>query len=197
MQCMTVDARLVRPKRVLALFALATLIAFGASPVRAAEPATVELLDVFATACLGKFPDDAELRKYARDKQFDIMAAERLHRLLGTDPGEGWVQKGAYRQYLLTLELPPYHTCAIRAANAKTPDLIATFSERIGGWVASRPGTSLTGPSKQTASIGGIPSEVHVWGLDRGPGKSGETLMVVVPSPPDVTEVRLVRGINR
>jgi hypothetical protein len=46
-------------------------------------------------------------------------------------------------------------------------------------------------------SIGGIPSEVYVWDLNRGPGKSGETLMAVVPSPPDVTEVRLVRGINR
>jgi hypothetical protein len=199
MESMTPDATRVRlmNRRLMQPLAIAVLIAFGASPVRAAEPATAELLEVFAAACLAKFPDDTEVRKYAREKQFDVMADERLHQLLGTDPGEGWVQKGAHRQYLLTLELPPYHTCAIRAVNAKTPDLIPTFSERIGSWTAGQAGVSLKGPSKQTASIGGIPSEVFVWGLDRGPGKSGETLMAVVPSSPDVAEVRLVRGINR
>jgi hypothetical protein len=199
MESMTPDATRARltNRRLMQPLAIAILIAFGASPVRAAEPATAELLEVFAAACLTKFPDDTEVRKYAREKQFDVMADERLRRLLGTDPGEGWVQNGAYRQYLLTLELPPYHTCAIRAVNAKTPDLIPTFSEQIGSWAAGQAGASLKGPSKQTASIGGIPSEVYVWGLDRGPGKSGETLMAVVPSPPDVTEVRLVRGINR
>lgn len=196
---MTPDATRARltDRRLMQRLAIAVLIAFGTSPVRAAEPATAELLEDFAAACLAKFPDDAELRKYAREKQFEVMADERLHRLLGTDPGEGWVQKGAHRQYLLTLELPPYHTCAIRAVNAKTPDLVQAVSGRIGSWAASQAGASLKGPSKQTASIGGIPSEVYVWALDRGPGKSGETLMAVVPSPPDVTEVRLVRGINR
>jgi hypothetical protein len=184
-------------RRLVPHLGIAVLIALGALPVRAAEPATVELLDVFAAVCLAKFPDDADVRQYAREKQFDVMADERLHRLLGTDPGEGWVQTGAYRQYLLTIELPPYHTCAIRAVNAKTADLVPALSERIGSWAASQAGTSLKGPSRQTASFGGVPSEVYVWGLDRGQGKSGETLMAVVPSPPDVTEVRLVRGINR
>lgn len=176
--------------------AIAILITLAPLPVGAAEPATVELLDVFAAVCLAKFPDDADVRHYASEKQFDVMAEERLRRLLGTDPGTGWVQKGAFRQYLLTIEFPPYHTCAIRASNAKTPDFVPTFTERIGGWAASQMGARLKGPSRQTASIGGVSSEVYLWELDRGPGKSGETLIAVVPSPPEVTEVRLVRGIN-
>jgi hypothetical protein len=184
-------------RRLIPRLAIAVLIALGALPVRAAEPATVELLDVFAAVCLAKFPDDADIRQYAREKQFDVMADERLHRLLGTDPGAGWIQNGVSRQYLLTIEFPPYHTCAIRAVNAKTADLVPGFSERIGSWAASQAGASLKGPSRQTASLGGVASEVYLWELDRGPGKSSETLMAVVPSPADVTEVRLVRGINR
>jgi hypothetical protein len=152
-------------------------------------------LDVFTAVCLAKFPNDADVREYAREKQFDVMADERLHRLLGTDPGQGWVQNGLHRQYLLTIEFPPYHTCAIRAVNAKTEDFVPTFSERIGSWAASQAGMSLKGPSQKTTNIGGVPSEVYIWELDRGQG-SADTLMAVVPSPPNVTEVRLVHGVG-
>jgi hypothetical protein len=193
---MTTKTPLLTGRRLTSRLGIAVFIALGALPVRAAEPATAELLDVFAAACLAKFPNDADVREYAKEKQFDVMADERLHRLLGTDPGQGWIQNGVHRQYLLTIEFPPYHTCAIRAVNAKTEDFVPTFSERIVSWTASQAGTSLKGPSQKTANIGGVPSEVYIWELDRGQGMSADTLMAVVPSPPNVTEVRLVHGVG-
>jgi hypothetical protein len=189
---MTTKTPLSMGRRLISRLGIAFFIALAALPVRAAEPATAELLDVFAEVCLAKFPNDADVRQYAKEKQFDVMADERLHRLLGTDPGQGRTQNGVHRQYLLTIEFPPYHTCAIRAVNAKTEDFVPTFSERIGSWAA----TSFKGPSQKTANIGGVPSEVYIWELDRGEGISADTLMAVVPSPPNVTEVRLVHGVG-
>jgi hypothetical protein len=50
MKSMTPNATRARltNRRLMQPFAIAILIAFGASPVRAAEPATAELLEVFA-----------------------------------------------------------------------------------------------------------------------------------------------------
>jgi hypothetical protein len=195
MQRMTTNGPL-RGCRLIPRLGIAALIAFGALPVGAAEPAAAELVEIFAGACLAKFPDDADVRQFAREKQFFAMPEERLRHLLGTDPGEGWIQNGAHGQYLLTIEFPPYHTCAIRVTGPKAPDFLAGLSESMGSWAASQTGTSLKGPSQKTATVGGVPSQVYLWEFDRGQGKSVDTLMAIVSNLTDVTEVRLVHGVG-
>jgi hypothetical protein len=182
-------------RRLLPRLWIAVFIALGALPVRAAEPAAAELVEIFAGLCLAKFPNDADVRQLAREMQFGVMPDERLRKLLGSDPGEGWIQNGVHGQYLLTVEFPPYHTCAIRVANAKAPDFLPALSQRIASWAANQTG-SLKGPSQQTATVGGVPSQVYLWEFDRGQGRSGDTLMAVVSRVQNGTEVRLVHGVG-
>jgi hypothetical protein len=84
----------------LGFVSLAAIVALGAVPARAATSAAVELVEIFARACLEKFPDDAAVRQFAAEKQLTVMPDGRLHRLLGTDPGEGWIHNTARGQIL-------------------------------------------------------------------------------------------------
>jgi len=176
--------------------AFAALITLGATPVRAADPAVVQLVGMFAAICLDRFPDDAAVRQFATQQRLDVMPDERLHHMLGTDPGEGWIQNTARGQYVLTIEMPPYHTCAIRKADSAAPDFLSSFSQVLAGWAATQSGAGLKQLPPQTTEIGGFPSQIYQWDLSRGPGKQGETLLAIVTNATNRVEVRLARAIK-
>ena len=176
--------------------ALAALVALGATPVRAVEPAAAELIDMFAGVCLGKFPDDAAVRQFASEKRLAVMPDDIVRKLLGTNPGQGWIQNTARGRYFLTIEMPPYHTCAIRKADSAAPDFLAAFSLQLAAWTATQSGASLTQLPPENAEVGGSPTKAYQWVLDRGPGKRAETLMAFVTNATNRVEVRLVRQIK-
>lgn len=176
--------------------ALAALAVLSATPVRAVEPAAAELIDMFAGVCLGKFPDDAAVRQFAAEQRLGVMSDEIVRQLLGTDPGQGWFQDTARGRYLLTIELPPYHACAIRKSGDTAPDFLAAFSLLLATWAATQSGTSLKQSPPQNTEVSGFPTQAYLWTLDRGPGKPAETLMALVSNATNRVVVRLVRQIK-
>ena len=180
----------------LAAAGIAAIVWLGATPASADDPAVVQLLGMFAAICLERFPDDAAVQKFAADQKLEVMPEPRLRHMLGTDPGMGWLQTTPRGQYVLTIELPPYHTCAIRKADTTPPDFLGPFGQLLNGWAASQAGANLKQLPMQTPQIGGVPSQLYGWTLDRGPGKQAETLMAIVSKLPDRTEVRLVHSIQ-
>ena len=185
-----------RPASRLGSFALAALVALGAKPVRAAEPAWGAMVGMFAEACLEKFPDDTAVRQYAAAKRLTVMPDDMVHQLLGADPGQGWIQNTARGRYLLTIEMPPYQACAIRRTDNATPDFLAPFSLLLGVWAANQSGVSLKELPSQNVLIQGSPTLARRWVVDRGPGKPTELLIVLVTNLNDKTSVRLVRQIK-
>jgi hypothetical protein len=180
-------------------FTLAALVALGAlgtKPVRAAEPAWAEMIEMFAAACLSKFPDDVAVRQYAVEKRLTVMPDEMVRQLLGADPGQGWVQDTARGRYLLTIEMPPFHACAIRRTDSATPDFLASLMQVLDAWAGTQPGTSLKPLPQQNVLIQGSPTLARQWVVDRGPGKPTELLMVLVTNLNNKTAVRLVRQIK-
>jgi hypothetical protein len=177
---------------------LAAVIVLGATPARAddPDPAVIQLLGMFATICLDTFPDDAAVEKLVAERKFDVMAEDRLRRLLGTDPGMGWVLTTGRGQYLLTIELPPYHACAVRKADRTPPDFLGTFGVVVTNWAATQTGANFKQRPMETPQIGSAQSELYSWELDRGPGKPVETLMALISKLPGIAEVRLVRSIQ-
>jgi hypothetical protein len=141
--------------------ALAALVALSATPVCAVEPAAVELIDMFAAVCLGKFPDDAAVRQFAAEKQLAVMPDDIVRKLLGTDPGQGWFEDTARGRYVLTIEMPPYHTCAIRKADSAAPDFLTAFSLLLGIWAGTQSGASLKQSPPQNAEVRGSPIQVY------------------------------------
>jgi hypothetical protein len=163
----------------------------------AADQAVDELVNIFAEACLTRFPDETAIRHYAGENRLAIMPDEQLHRLLGTDPGEGWLQNTSRGQYPLTIEMPPYHTCAIRKAVAQQTVFLPVFSQTLTAWAAKQPGTSLKEMPSQTPNIDGLPSTVYIWELHRGPDTQAEKLIAIVTNFSDgAAELRLARAIG-
>jgi hypothetical protein len=179
----------------LGLVWLAAVVMFGA-PARAAAPVAVELVDIFARVCLEKFPDDAAVRQFAAEKRLAVMSDDIVRQLLGTDPGQGWFQETARGRYLLTIELPPYHACAIRKSGDAAPDFLAAFSLLLSTWAATQSGASLKPSPPQNTEVSGLPTQAYLWILDRGPGKPAETLMALVTNATNKVVVRLVRQIK-
>ena len=138
---------------------------------------------MFAAICLEKFPDDTAVQKFATEQRLDVMPEERLRRLLGTDPGMGWLQNTP-------------RGCAIRKADSTQPDFLGAFGLLLAGWAATQAGASLKQLPMQTPQIGGVPSQLYGWQLDRGPGKQAETLMAIVSNAAGRVEVRLARSIK-
>ncbi len=73
-----------------------------------------ELAELFSAFCIQDFPDPAETEKFIRLKGAREMSAKEVASYLHSDPGRGWYLKTPAALYAITLEEPPYHTCAIR-----------------------------------------------------------------------------------
>jgi hypothetical protein len=91
------------------------------------KQAAADLLRVFLDPCQGKFPDDAAVALYAKDKGLTAMSADEVAELLGKDPGVGWVQHDESGAYVLTVEAPPYHACAVRVTFAHKPLALRSY----------------------------------------------------------------------
>ena len=187
--------RMVEPKTH-CLILIGLVLVLVAQPA-AADMAADELVKIFAETCLMRFPDETSIQQYAGGNRLAIMPDEQLHHLLGTDPGEGWLQITARGQYLLTVEMPPYHTCAIRKGDAQQPDFLPILSQTLAAWAAKQTGTNFRETPSMTLNIDGVPSKEYLWELHRSPNEQPEELMAIVSNiPGGVTEVRLVRAIG-
>jgi hypothetical protein len=91
----------------------------GAAPTQCLSqdqppPVSDEFVRLFASYCLKSFPDDAALLKQAEADNLAPLSPAEVRTMLHKDSGAGWVIGGAKLQYVLTVEQPPFHTCALR-----------------------------------------------------------------------------------
>ncbi len=92
------------------------LLAGAALAQDAAPPPPVsdEFVRLFSSYCLNKFPDDGALLSQAEADKLAPLSPAQVKTMLHQDSGIGWVVGGANAQYVLTVEQPPFHTCALR-----------------------------------------------------------------------------------
>lgn len=90
------------------------LLAGAALAEDAPPPVSDEFVRLFASYCLKAFPDDTALLKQTETDKLEPLSQAEVKTMLHKDSGVGWVVGGAKLQYVLTLEQPPFHTCALR-----------------------------------------------------------------------------------
>ncbi|MBV8427555.1 MAG: hypothetical protein JOZ88_09975 [Hyphomicrobiales bacterium] len=159
------------------------------------DAATEELMHVFNDICLRKFPDDAKIAIDAEERHFTPLSRDMVAKMLGKDPGVGWIQKGGFGDYVITIEQPPFHTCAIRKQFAQSPDIHERFAGTLETWRTSRPGAKIAERPGQSAAVGGIVSQVYPFEMSVSSNRS-ESLIAIITPRGDITEVRLVRAIG-
>ena len=69
---------------------------------------------MFSEVCISDFPDDSKVKAFLKAKSATIMSPTEVQRYLKSDPGQAWYIKTPVALYGVTIEEPPYHTCAIR-----------------------------------------------------------------------------------
>ncbi len=167
-----------------------TLPATGMS----SDPAAVELIDAFGQFCLQQFPERNDPAPTSGGT-LAPMPPDTVRRFLHDDPGRGWVYR-AQAEYVLTIEDPPYHACAVRRRYPKLPDYQGLFDIARQIWaVNSRRGPfQALPPQAQTAF--GLPVQARMAVLPRTATTPQEVFMDLTTTYSNGTvEVRLVRQI--
>ena len=128
------------------------LLAGAALAQDAPPPVSAEFVRLFADYCLAKFPDAEALAKTAAEDKLEPLTTAQLQNYLRSDPGQGWLIRGADGDYVLTEENPPYHACALRRYGAALLDSKPLF-ERAKGFLAQS-GKSFGEPKSSRHMIG-------------------------------------------
>jgi hypothetical protein len=105
-----------------AALACSLVLLAGAALAEDAPPVSDEFVRLFSSYCLKAFPNDAALLQQAQAERLEPLSPAQLKTILHKDMGVGWVVGGAQVQYLLTVEQPPFHTCALRRVSDQPLD---------------------------------------------------------------------------
>jgi hypothetical protein len=79
-----------------------------------ASPAVVEMAAIFEAFCLKAFPDDSAVSQLTKSPGYQALSSQAVAIYLHADPGHGWRFRTTIATYVLTIEDPPYRTCALR-----------------------------------------------------------------------------------
>ena len=150
-------------------------------------PVSEEFVGLFTSYCLAKFPDDAGLSGQLEGDKRDPLTPAQVRGFLHDDPGQGWLIAGTESKYVLTLEQPPFHACALRRYADHVLDgapLIAAARAfaAAGGRKLGPPQTS-----QHTMANGFISDAVLLQVLDGNDRPQGEAFMFFVTAYPAVT----------
>lgn len=97
------------------------------------DRAGADLVAAFAQFCLDGFPTDASPQA-PTDTTLVTLAPAALRAVLHDDPGRGWAYTTPDGVFVLTMEAPPYQTCAVRRIYQKQPLYRLPWLTRIGAW---------------------------------------------------------------
>lgn len=182
---------------IIAVVASCLSIGNAAQAQSAKADAIAEALSVFDQICLKRFPDAAAIEKFVAQKRLQPVSQEDMRHMLGTDPGVGWHLDTPPGPYTLTVELPPYHTCAIRKRFPNQPDVRARFGALLQSWTKAQRGAILKADPTQRANVGGTDSRVDVFEIAIPGIRQAEGMMAIVtPLPGGGSELRLARAIG-
>ena len=177
-----------------------TIITLKPPPANATDAekiAAPHIIEDFSAPCIEAFPDDAAVEAFASEQTLAPMSESELRRLLGRDPGEGWIGKGQSGTYILTIEKPPYHSCAIRVPFTGSPDVVVgQYSFVVSLWAATQHDNMASQPP-MSVEIEGHPTVAYVYELtDLGGKPAGQFMLFVTSMLNGTYELRLVRQMQ-
>jgi len=97
-----------------------------------------ELIRVFDDMCLNSFPDDGAVAAKAQAAGYAALTDAQVRVFLHSDPGRGWDVRVKDQVMALTIELPPFHSCAVRSMLPTDADVGWATAIPLGLWAASR-----------------------------------------------------------
>ncbi|MBI0474524.1 hypothetical protein D9601_03995 [Sphingomonas sp. MA1305] len=112
-------------------------------PPAAPSPAATDvarMATLYDEICLHTFPDDAALDRLMSAKKATPLSASDVRIILRDDPGRGWLLRDGGERFTVTLELPPFHACSLRAAHPSAGPTDLTAYQRVAASYVARTG---------------------------------------------------------
>lgn len=110
----------------------------------AADPTVAnELAEMFSSFCIEKFPDNDAVAALADSKKAQVMTPGQVQQFLHEDPGHGWSIQTPTGLYFITIEEPPYNTCAVRRMTPVGIPTVKVYKDAVDRYVASKNGKLL------------------------------------------------------
>ena len=124
--------RLKRRSNGLLAAAFVANVVFGAQAKADVTMSDVrEMARVFDLFCLHAFPDISALDRLAKKDGAEPLTSPELASYLHNDPGKGWYYATPAATYVLTVERPPYQTCALRRMTPSGFPTVKPYLEAI------------------------------------------------------------------
>lgn len=151
----------------------------------------------FADICLlNAFPDhDPRPGLLPAGATLTPLPPAEVRRYLRSDPGRGWTYRKDGGGYVVTIEDPPFHVCAVRAAYATLPDgYQPAFRSLVQAWAGAHGRDPVQVFPPRALQNGQLLVTVWSMTMRRQTGDGVETLLDLQSQAADGTiEVRLVR----
>jgi hypothetical protein len=130
---------------------------------------------LYDEVCLKTFPIDAAVDAIMASKGATPLTPEEVRVTLVDDPGRGWLLDDGDRKIQVTLELPPFHACSVRAMVSSGPQDMEAYKKVSQAFEDEHRGFRPAAPYDK--DIAGL--HIHAVGEQRDlPGNSTESLLV-------------------
>jgi len=73
-----------------------------------------EMLTLYQDICFTAYPDEPAVSDAMNARHARAFSRSEVRRYLHDDPGVGWALRGSTGEFVITIEQPPFRTCAIR-----------------------------------------------------------------------------------
>ena len=157
-----------------------------------------EMLAIYREACFGGFPDEPAVAAVMSAHHARDLSQDEVRRYLYDDPGVGWVIAGNTAQFVVTVERPPFHTCAIRTMTVAGFQNSQPYADFVAQVEAGRAGTPIGHIDRIVGNVRSRGQGDQFTGADGG----NENLLVFVSIPASgrtangaSTEVRFARQL--
>ena len=171
------------------------------------DPNATEMAEFFSSFCLQKFPDDSALDELAKNTHAVALRADEVTRYLHQDPGRGWSLKTPLAAYIVTIEAPPYHACAVRRMTPSGLRTAKPYMSAVSAFVSGRQVKVSNMPPSKQSTPSGLDISAYGFILSDATGKPIENLFLMLTNylgraPEDMraaaaggvgVEVRMVR----
>jgi hypothetical protein len=155
-----------------------------------------ELVDTFLDLCLNTFPDDNAVATKVKAAGHSPLSDQQVRQFLHDDPGRGWLINRGDTVLALTIELPPFHSCAVRTMVQTEPDIAMVTALAAGSWGLSQvPVETLALTPPKTVPANGLVQTAYqfpMFGPDKRPVELVGAYLTRYTGK-DTVELRLVR----
>lgn len=186
------------------LIGTGAMMSLATAPLHAAEPApptdAAQLIDLFDNFCIAKFPDDPALKALAKTRGGVEMTPEQVKIYLHADPGYGWVFRLGSIPYVVTIELPPYQTCAVRRMTPSGVASVKGYIDAVNRYIAANNRTLVGIPPQKSQVPGGGDVTIYPYGVKDASGKATDQFAVFLTNyhshPPAGSEAEAAGGVG-